>query len=210
MDAPFPGCLTHVDQLAEHYRAPSKLVQHKKVGALDAATRAFVEASPFVLVATADEQGQCDVSPRGGAPGFVRVLDERRLLVPDLNGNNLVDSLRNVVANPHAGLLFVLPGRDETLRVEGRAWVSVADELRDLFTEVRRPASVLALEVETAFIHCAKSFRRGRVWDADSWAGLVAPTALELLACHLQLEQPIDPAQMEKGYAADLAADAPE
>lgn len=210
MDAPFPGCLTDPEQLAAHYRAPSKLVQSKKVGALDEVTRAFIAASPFVLVATSDGQGRCDVSPRGGAPGFVQVLDERRLLVPDLNGNNLLDSLRNVVDNPHAGLLFVLPGRDETLRVEGRAWVSVDDGLLDRFTDVRRPASVLALEVATAFIHCAKSFRRGKVWDAASWAGIEAPTALELLACHLQLDQPIDPAQFEQGYARDLAADAPD
>lgn len=210
MDVAFPGCLTDVEQLTAHYRAPSKLVQNKKVGALDDVTRAFIEASPFVLVATADATGRCDVSPRGGAPGFVHVLDERRLLVPDLNGNNLVDSLRNVVDNPHAGLLFVLPGRDETLRVEGRAWVSVDDGLLDRFTDVRRPVSVLAIEVTTAFIHCAKSFRRGHVWDAASWNGIVAPTALELLACHLQLDQPIDPVQMEQGYARDLAADAPD
>ena len=210
MDAPFPGCLTNADQLAAHYRAPSALVQRKKVGVLDEATRAFVGASPFVLVATADDEGRCDVSPRGGAPGFVRILDDRRLLIPDLNGNNLLDSARNVIANGHVGLLFVLPGRDETLRVDGRAWVSVADELRDRFPEVRRPVSVLAVEVASAFIHCAKSFRRGRVWEQASWAELEAPTALELLACHLSLDQPIDPAAMEKGYAADLAADAPE
>ena len=210
MDVPFPGCLTDVAQLADHYRGPSKLVLRKKVAALDAPTRSFVEASPFVLVATSDADGRCDVSPRGGAPGFVRVLDDRRLLVPDLNGSNLLDSLRNVVTNPHVGLLFVLPGRDETLRVDGRAWVSVDDGLRDRFTEVRRPASVLCVEVESAFIHCAKSFRRGQVWEPESWAALDAPGALELLACHLELAEPLDPAAMEQGYAADLAADRPE
>lgn len=208
--APFPGCLTDVAELAAHYREPSALVQRKKVAALDAVTRSFIEASTFVLVATADGAGRCDVSPRGGAPGFVRVLDDTRLVIPDLNGNNLLDSLRNVVDNPHAGLLFVLPGRDETLRVEGRAWVSVDDGLRDLFTEVRRPVSVLCVEVTTAFIHCAKSFRRGHVWDADTWASIEAPTALELLSCHLELTEPIDPATFEQGYARDLAADAPE
>jgi hypothetical protein len=210
MDAPFPGCLTDVAQLADHYRAPSKLVQNKKVAVIDDATRAFIEASPFVLVGTADATGRCDVSPRGGDPGFVRVLDDRRLVLPDLNGNNLVDTLRNVVANPQVGMLFVIPGRDETLRLDGRAWVSVDADLRASFTTIRTPASVLCVEVESAFIHCAKSFRRGHVWDTDSWAGLVAPTALELLACHLSLDEPIDPDAMERGYAADLAADRPE
>ena len=209
MVAPFPGCLTDVAQLADHYRAASSRVHAKKVAALDEATRAFIAASPFVLVATADADGRCDVSPRGGPPGFVRVLDDRHLMLPDLNGNNLLDSLRNVVVNPQVGLLFVLPGRDETLRVEGRAWVSVDDELRDRFTDVRRPVSVLGIEVRAAFIHCAKSFRRGRVWETASWDELVAPSALELLACHLQLAEPIDPELMERGYAADLAADAP-
>ena len=210
MDAPFPGCLTDVAQLDDHYREPSPVVQRKKVAVLDAPTRAFVEGAPFVLIATSDPDGRCDVSPRGGPPGFVRVLDDRRLALPDLNGNNLLDSLRNVVANPHVGLLFVLPGRDETLRIDGRAWVSVDDDLRAQFTELRRPASVLCVEVESAFIHCAKSFRRGKVWEHDSWAGLVAPGALEMLACHLSLDAPLDPEAMERGYAAGLAADLPE
>jgi PPOX class probable FMN-dependent enzyme len=209
MSDAFPGSVTSTDELRQHYRNPSSRVQAKKVCTLDEPTRAFIGSSPFVLVATADAQGRCDVSPRGGSPGFVRVLDEQRLLIPDLNGNNLLDSLQNIVVNPHIGLLFVLPGRDETLRVEGRAVVTVDDALLASFTDIRRPLSAIGVVVDKAFIHCAKSFRRGRVWDATSWEGLVAPSALELLACHLQLYAPIDPALMEQGYAADLAADAP-
>lgn len=205
----FPGAITSLEQLREHYRQPSKLVQNKKVAVLDEPTRAFIAASPFVLLATADASGRCDVSPRGGAPGFVRILDDQRLLLPDLNGNNLLDSLQNVVVNPNVGLLFVLPGRDETLRVDGHAVVTVDDAILSSFTDIRRPTSVLGITVEHAFIHCAKSFRRGHVWEADTWADLVAPTALELLQCHLSLPEPIDPARMEEGYAADLAADAP-
>ena len=201
--------LTDPDELAEHYRGPSRLVLKKKVAVLDEPTRAFVEASPFVMLATADADGRCDVSPRGGSPGFVRVLDDRHLALPDLNGNNLIDSIRNVVANGHAGLLFVLPGRDETLRVDGTAWVSADPRLLDQFGDIRRPATVLVVEIEHAFIHCAKSFRRGRVWDPSSWDELVAPDALELLQCHLGAERPIERADMEAGYAADLAADRP-
>lgn len=209
MSDSFPGAVTSIDQLRQHYRAPSKLVQSKKVTVLDEPTRAFIAASPFVLLATTDASGRCDVSPRGGAPGFVRIVDDHRLLLPDLNGNNLLDSLQNVVVNPSVGLLFVLPGRDETLRVDGHAVVTVDDEILSSFTDIRRPTSAIGITVEHAFIHCAKSFRRGNVWDADRWAELVAPTALELLQCHLNMPEPIDPARMEAGYAADLAADAP-
>ena len=135
MDTPFDHVLTTVDELRELYRQPSRLVQGKKVGTLDDATRTFIAASPFVLLATAAADGSCDVSPRGGPPGFVRALDDRRLALPDLSGNNLLDSLVNLTSNPHVGLLFLLPGRDETLRVDGRAWVTVDPTVLELWDE---------------------------------------------------------------------------
>ncbi len=186
------------------------MVQAKKVGALDEATQAFIGASPFVLLATAAADGSCDVSPRGGPPGFVRVVDERRLALPDLSGNNLLDSLVNLTSNPHVGLLFLLPGRDETLRVDGRAWVTVDPPVLDLWDgELARPKTVVGIEVEHAFIHCAKSFRRGRVWDPASWTELAAPDACELLVSHIGLEvSPADVrANLEEGYAHDLQAE---
>ena len=211
MDTPFDQVLTTVDELRELYRQPSRLVQGKKVGTLDDATRTFIAASPFVLLATAAADGSCDVSPRGGPPGFVRALDDRRLALPDLSGNNLLDSLINLTSNPQVGLLFLLPGRDETLRVDGRAWVTVDTTVLDLWDEeLSRPKTAVGVEVEHAFIHCAKSFRRGRVWDPSSWEELAAaPDACELLVSHMNLDvAPADVrANLEQGYAHDLAAE---
>jgi uncharacterized protein len=211
METPFAHLLTTVDELRERYRQPSRLVQAKKVDTLDETTRAFVAASPFVLLATAAADGSCDVSPRGGPPGFVRVLDDRRLALPDLSGNNLLDSLINLTSNAHVGLLFLLPGRDETLRVDGRAWVTVDPSLLELWDgELRTPKAVVGVEVTHAFVHCAKSFRRGRVWDPASWAEMAAaPDACELLVSHLALDaSPADVrANLDEGYAHDLEAE---
>jgi hypothetical protein len=188
MDTPFAHVLTSVDELRERYRQPSRLVQAKKVDTLDETTRAFIAASPFVLLATAAADGSCDVSPRGGPPGFVRVLDDRRLALPDLSGNNLLDSLINLTSNAHVGLLFLLPGRDETLRVDGRAWVTVDPPLLELWDgELMAPKAVVGV-----------------------WAELVAPDACELLVSHLALDaSPADVrANLEEGYAHDLEAEA--
>ena len=212
MDAPFAHVLTTVEELRTHYREPSRLVQRKKVEHLDDVTRSFIAASPFVLLATAGVDGTCDVSPRGGPPGFVRVLDDRRLALPDLSGNNLLDSLINLTSNGHVGLLFLIPGRDETLRVDGRAWVTTDPDLLGRWDdELARPKTAIGVEVQHAFIHCAKSFRRGRVWDPSAWNELAgAPDACELLVAHVGLDASAAAvrASLEESYATDLAAEA--
>jgi PPOX class probable FMN-dependent enzyme len=213
LSAPFPDVVASLDDLRSRYREPSKLVRAKKQPVIDDGVRSIIAASPFVLLSTSAADGRCDVSPRGGPPGFVKVLDDRRLALPDLNGNNLLDSLTNIIENHHAGLLFVIPGRDETLRVDGRAWITEAPGVLDLFVEeLRRPKVAIGIEIEAVFIHCAKAFRRGRVWDPAAWAELEAKSALEVLACQLDLTTPMDELQvaMEAGYARDLAADLPE
>jgi len=207
----FTDTVTTLDGLRELYRTPSALVQAKKLDHLGG-YRPIVEASPFVLIATASADGRCDVSPRGGPPGFVKVLDGHRLAVPDLNGNNLLDSLTNIVDNPHIGLLFIVPGRDETLRIEGRACITTAADVLDLFTaELRRPRAAIGVEIEKVFVHCAKAFRRGRVWDAPSWDEFTTPSLVEVLRCQLGID--MEPAAfaeaMEAGYARDLEADRP-
>jgi PPOX class probable FMN-dependent enzyme len=208
--APFEHVISNIDALRELYREPSELVRRKKIARLDDGCRAVIESAPLVLVATSRPDGGCEVSPRGGPPGFVQVLDGQRLAIPDLSGNNLVDSISNIVLNPHVGLLFVLPGRDETLRVNGRAWLTTDDDVLDGFTaELRRPKAAIGVEVVDAFVHCAKSFRRGQVWDPASWAPDVAPSAAELLTCHIELDTTPEQlaANLEKGYAHDLAAE---
>jgi PPOX class probable FMN-dependent enzyme len=208
--APFENVISSLEALRELYREPHELVQRKKIARLDDGCRAVIEAAPLVLVATSRPDGGCEVSPRGGPPGFVQVLGEDRLAIPDLSGNNLVDSISNIVLNAHVGLLFVLPGRDETLRVNGRAWLTTEDAVLDGFTaELRRPKAAIGVEVVDAFVHCAKSFRRGQVWDPASWAPDVAPSAAELLTCHVELDATPEQlaANLEQGYARDLAAE---
>ena len=203
---------TH-DELRAHYREPSDLVRHKKFGTLDGQFREFVELSPFCLVATTDALGNTDVSPRGGPPGFVRVIDERHLLLPDLSGNNLLDSLSNVIDTPSIGLLFLVPGADETVRVNGRACVTVDPDLLSAWdTELRRPKAAIGIEVVEVFHHCAKAFRRSGMWQPDSWAAPgVAPDFCATYNERLGLE--IEPLQLremlEQGYAADLAEERP-
>jgi PPOX class probable FMN-dependent enzyme len=211
--AAFTSVLSSEAQLREIYREPSRLAKGKKVGQIDEVTRAFIAASPFCLLSTSDGTGRCDVSPKGGPAGFVKVLDEGRVAVPDLNGNNLLESLINIVANPHAALLLLIPGKDETLRLEGPASITTDPTILALWDdELRRPKTAVGIEVEAAFIHCAKAFRRGRVWDAESWAEYTgAPDGCDLIVSHLSLNK--TPAELrgafEDGYRNDLAADLP-
>jgi len=209
---PVGDVVTSVEQLRSLYRRPSSLVQRKKQTSIDEVCQAVLAACPFVLLATSGSDGSCDVSPRGGPPGFVKVLDDRHVAIPDLNGNNLIDSISNIVTNAHAGLLCVMPGRDETLRVDGPAWVTTSAAVLDRWTdELRRPTTAIVIETAAVFLHCAKSFRRGRVWEPASWDEMVAPDGIDIIRCHLSLDATAAELreQFEHGYAADLAADRP-
>jgi PPOX class probable FMN-dependent enzyme len=168
-----------LDALEALYRQPSERVRTKKRGQLDDGLRAVLAASPFVLLATSDGDGGCDVSPRGGPAGFVKALDDRHVAVPDLNGNNLVDSLRNIVTNPHAALLVLVPGEHETMRIDGAAHLSTDDAVLERFTEeLRRPTLAVVIEIEHVFTHCAKAFLRGKVWEPTAWRAFDPPVVL--------------------------------
>ena len=158
------------DDLRSVLGLPTDLVQAKKRDRLDHLTRQFVERSPFVLLATSAPDGTCDVSPRGDPPGFVRVLDDRTLLLPERQGNRLADSLRNVLGNAHVGLLFVIPGIGDTLRVNGRASL-VSDEelLAASAVEGKAPALGVPIEVDEVFTHCSKAFLRASLWDPSRY-----------------------------------------
>lgn len=149
---------------------PSELVKSKVADRLNDLTRQFVERSPFLVLATSAADGTCDVSPRGDPPGFVRVLDEKTLLLPDRPGNRLADSFRNVLENPHVALLFVIPGITDTFRVNGRAEI-VEDPalLEPCAVEARVPKLGLRIEVEEAYTHCSKAFLRAKLWDPDGY-----------------------------------------
>lgn len=150
------------------YRAASQRVLDKVIHRLDEHCTAFIGLSPFATLATATSDGWPDVSPRGGDPGFVRVLDDRTLLLPDRQGNNRIDSLRNLAGNPRAALMFLVPGIDEALRVFGTTTLAPADALDLDLTEFgRAPLSVTVLNVERAYFQCSKAVMRSGLWDAE-------------------------------------------
>jgi hypothetical protein len=155
----------------------------KERAALDDHNRAFIARSPFVLLATSDASGRCDVSPKGDAPGFVQVLDDRRLVIPERPGNKRLDGMLNLLANPHVGLIFMVPGRDETLRVNGKAWITRDPELlQRCIAQGKVPLVAIGVEVEQCFLHCPKAFLRSRLWNRDAWP---AADALPSMACVL-------------------------
>lgn len=182
----FADTIADPTELRTLYRRPGELVSKKKIDHIDTLTRQFIEASPFVLIATADRDGRCSVSPRGGEPGFVKVLDEHRFAIPDAVGNNLIETLQNIVDNPFAGLLFVLPGEGVTLRVDGEARLTRdPGVLAAVAAGGKRPKLAIGIRVHSAYSHCSRSFDRGRVWDPASWSELTPPSMLELYRGHL-------------------------
>lgn len=202
----FPG-VVGIDVVAARYGLPSEKVQQKKIAALDDNCRAFIAASPFVLLATTGADGTLDVSPRGGHPGFVRVIDGRRIVIPDAPGNRLVDSLSNIAETGAVGLLFLLPRRGETLRVNGRACISDDRALRDLATEEGRaaPPFVVGVEVEETFLHCAKAFIRSGLWEPERWADADAvPASARIFADHLALDEAAVQQILEEGYTTTV------
>lgn len=154
------------DELRAIIGTPTPLIAGKIHDRLNPLTRRFVELAPLVMLATADRAGRCDVSPRGDAPGFVRILDERTLLLPDRPGNRLADALRNILDRGRAGLLFVIPGVTDTLRVNGRAWITDdAPLLAPSAAEGKAPRLGVVVETDEVFTQCSKAFLRGAVWD---------------------------------------------
>lgn len=162
---------------------PVPTVCMKITDRLNAKTRTFIERSPFMCLATSDEQGHCDVSPRGDPAGFVRILDDRTLLIPERPGNRLADSLRNILLNPRVGLLFVLPGVGETFRVNGRATLTTDEALlAPSAVEGKPPKLGILVDIESAYTHCPKAFIRSRLWDPSAFVdAAVLPTSGEIL-----------------------------
>jgi len=168
MPTPTPmPMLTTIEELEAIYGQPHQRSVRKELPFINEDYRAFIENAPLVVLATAGPEG-LDCSPRGDAPGFVRIVDERTLALPDRVGNNRIDSLRNVIVNPHVGLLFIVPGVGETLRVNGRGRISVQPELLDSFAvNNKRPRTVLMIDVDAVYYHCSKALVRSQLWDAS-------------------------------------------
>jgi hypothetical protein len=181
-------------ELREIYDRPSERAVCKETPTLGDDCRAFIAHSPFLVMGTAGADGTCDVSPKGDAPGFVHVLDDRHLLVPDRLGNNRLDGLRNIVENGHVALLFFIPGREDMLRVNGRATITRDDELRErLAVEGKLPRTVVLVEVEQCFLHCSRAAKRSGLWDTARWPDGSAVRSMQRMIWDLL---PVKPAGM--------------
>jgi len=183
--------VTSEAQLRELYGPPGARAVAKEQAALNADCRAFIAHSPFLVLGTAGADGRCDVSPKGDAPGFVHVLDDRHLVIPDRLGNNRLDGLRNVLENGHVGLIFLIPGREDTLRINGRARI-VRDEalLERLAVNGKRPVTALLVEVEQAFMHCARAFKRAGLWEPARWPDTGGVRSMQRMIWDLLPERP--------------------
>jgi PPOX class probable FMN-dependent enzyme len=160
--------ITTVEQLESLYGAPSPRSLLKEIDYISDHYRAFIEHAPFVVVATSGPEG-LDSSPRGDPPGFVRVHDEKTVMIPDRRGNNRIDTLRNLVQDPRISLLFLIPGVGETLRINGRAEIVADPDLCESFTmQGKAPRSVLVVTAERIYFQCQKALARSRLWDADA------------------------------------------
>lgn len=192
--------------LRTHYRAASGGALDKVIDRLDHHCVDFLAASPFMVLSTADADGVCDGSPKGGRPGFVRALDDRHVAWADLSGNNRLDSFENLVENPSVALLFMIPGLDETLRINGRANLSVDDELRLRFAVDGTPAKVVVVvQVVEAYVHCAKAYRRAELWSPDTWpAADELPDGRCMVRDHARIDAPLD--AVAAAYESDVAA----
>jgi PPOX class probable FMN-dependent enzyme len=182
--------LGSVDDLRDIYRPPGRGPVDKVIDRLDMHCADFLAKSPFFVLSTANEHGVCDGSPKGGPPGFVRILDDQRLAWADYSGNNRLDSFQNLVTNDHVALLFVIPGLDETLRVNGTAELRADEALCDEFAVAGKSARVVVVvNVAEAYIHCAKALRRAELWSPESW---LDPTDLPSAACIVKDHAAID------------------
>lgn len=177
------------DELRAIVDYPSEFVANKTISLLDDHCKMFIAKSPFLVMATSDKNGLCSVTPRGDEQGFVLIVDDYHLVIPERPGNRRIDSMRNIISNPHVGLLFVIPGLEETLRVNGRACITRDPALLErMQAKGKTPLLGIGIKVEQCFIHCAKAFKRSGLWNGKSWLSKDdLPNIARILAAHANL-----------------------
>jgi len=196
---PLAGAFTHADQLRDFYDSPMPQAIRKDIAHIDDLCRRLIAASPMLFVATHAEDGSADVSPRGGQPGFVTVLDDEHLGIPDATGNRRLDTLENIVSSGRVALVFLIPGRTTTLRVNGHAGVTAAPHLLERLTPVGKPPkTAIVVKAEEVYTHCPKAFVRSKLWDPGTWLDpATLPSSAEVSLAHqrdpeLTLEQVLE------------------
>jgi uncharacterized protein len=197
------------EELRTLYGEPSELAKRKVISFVDEHCRNYIAQSPFLVLSTSDRDGYSDASPRGDAPGFVHILDNNRIVIPERPGNKRMDSLKNILSNPRVGLIFLIPGMLETLRVNGKACLTREPALLErMKAGGKNPLLGIIVEVEECYIQCGKALKRSGLWKPETWAGADAlPSGAEILAAHSKLpgysEADIKK-RLEEGYKTRL------
>jgi len=200
----FAEVVTTEARLREIIGRPSQAVLEKTKSELDEFTRGFIARSPFLLIGSVNTQGKMDVSPKGDPAGFVRALDDQTLLIPDRPGNRRADTITNILQNPQIGLLFLVPGNRETLRINGKAMIVRDPDLQaQMAQQGKAPHLLIAVTVEEVFFHCAKCVVRSDLWNAERWPDLESlPSVAEAFIKHMNLNMTVEEVQ------ADIEEDA--
>jgi uncharacterized protein len=177
----------------EHFGTPEPIARDKVETRLNDVHREWIGASPLVFVGTSSLDGRCDVSPKGDPPGFVRALDNATLAIPDRSGNRRMDGFRNILENPHVGLIFLIHGRPETLRVNGRARIVTDGPFFDeMIVRSHRPQLALVVQVEEVFFHCPKAFARARTWKPETWTPSVVRPYAQIAQALWRRDEPLE------------------
>lgn len=197
--------ITSKEELRARYGETSERARLKEMRALDHHARNFIAHSPFVLIGSQDAEGHADVTPKGDKPGFVAVLDDATIAIPDRPGNNRLDTWENLLANPAVGLLFMIPGMNETLRINGKGRLSAGAALRERFAvDGKLPITVLVVSVEACYMHCAKAFMRSQLWKPETWPDRsTLPTLGQILTDQIAMNQ--SGAEVDKSLAEAYA-----
>jgi PPOX class probable FMN-dependent enzyme len=200
-------CITGTDALRALFRAPSQRALDKEIDHIDEVAADVIAHSPLFILATSDGD-RVDISPRGGEPGFVHVLDRNTIAFGDLSGNNRIDSYRNLIAQPRVAMLFLIPGLEDSMRVNGRAAITTDEGIRrSVRSGDRLPNLAVVITVDTCFMHCGKALRRSAVWDPATWpAADERPTGADMLKAHSADPAPVDEiaAALEDAYRRTL------
>lgn len=183
--------ITTREQLRSIYKAPGSAAVRKELRRLDRHCRSVIERSPFVLIGSSDGEGNADVTPKGDRPGFALVIDNVTIAIPDRPGNNRLDTLENILVNPAVGMIFLVPGMNETLRVNGNACLTTDPELCErLSVDGKTPQCAIVVSVRAAYLHCAKAFLRSGLWEPSTWIDRsTLPTLGQMLKDQLELAE---------------------
>ena len=204
MQTTFSDIITTEEQLREILGYPSQMAANKAVDTLDEHCRTFIASSPFMLIASSDAAGNMDISPKGDPAGFVKVLDEKTLAIPDRPGNRRGDTFRNILQNPNVGLFFFIPGKQETFRVSGKAMIVRDQWLREQMPmRSKTPDFAIVVTIEEAFMHCAKCVIRSGIWQQEQWPELSGLSSLaQVMVDHTKLPDSVEKLQtlIDDGY----------